>query len=176
MKSIVDLFLIWWLRTGRYGWSEIRRRLFERGYLGKPLPTVTSLEDIEAQLHKVKWTMDGPLHLFDSISYPEATWIKKKDDCDGFATLAAALLTQLNKEYSPVLVTVMIRPIRLSHTVCVFKSAPEGLWFFDNDSLRRVDCSKYDEIATIVGQQAERLVCWDVRNPDTLDMIEFHKV
>ena len=120
--------------------------------------------------------MDGPLHLFDSISYPEVTWTKKKDDCDGFAILAAALLNQLNNEHSPALVTVMLRPIRLSHTVCAFKGPLEGLWFFDNDALRRVDCSKYDEIATIVGQRAERLVCWDVRNPDTLDMIEFHKV
>jgi hypothetical protein len=175
MKSIAALFLIWWLRTGRYSWSTIRRSLFERGYLKKPLPTVTSLEDIEARLRQVKWTMDGPLHLFDSISYPEATWTKKKDDCDGFATLAAALLNQLDKDYQPVLITVMVRPIRASHTVCAFKAPSAGLWLFDNDSLRRVDCRKYAEIATLISQRAERLVCWDVRNPATLEMIEFHQ-
>ncbi|MFC1916305.1 hypothetical protein ACFLW4_06425 [Chloroflexota bacterium] len=176
MKSIIDLFLIWWLRTGRYSWSRIRRKLFERGYLKNPLPIVTSPEDIEARLRQVKWTMDGPLHLFDSISYPEVTWTKKKDDCDGFATLAAALLNQINKDYSPALVTVMMRPIRSSHTVCAFKTPLGGLWIFDNDSLRRVECRKYAEIAILISQQAERLVCWDVRNPATLDMIEFHKI
>ena len=174
MKSIIDHFLISWLRTGRYSWSKIRRRLFERGYLNKPLPAVTSLEDIESRLSQVKWTMDGPLHLFDSISYPELTWTKKKDDCDGFATLAAALLNQLNKEFSPVLVTVMVRPIRLSHTICAFKAPVQGLWFFDNGSLRRVDCGNYADIAGIISQSAKRLVCWDVRNPDTFDKIEFH--
>ena len=176
MKSIIDYFLIWWLRTGRYGWSKIRRRLCERGYLKYPLPAVSSLEDIEACLKQVKWTMDGPLHLFDSISYPQLTWTKKKDDCDGFACLAAALLNQLNESYSPALITAMVQPVRTSHTVCAF-SVPEGaLWFFDNDSLRRFDCKTYADVAGMVSKQAERLVCWDARNPTTLDMIEFHKV
>ncbi len=62
--------------------------------------------------------MDGPLHLFDCINYPQVTWTKKKDDCDGFAILAAELLHRWN--LNPVLVTTMVRPVRASYTVCVF--------------------------------------------------------
>jgi len=119
MQSIVDSFLVWWLRSGRYGWSWLRRRLFERRYLTTVLPTVNSLEEIEACLRQITWTMDGPLHLFDCISYPHVTWAKKKDDCDGFSSLAAELLNRWNPNCNPVLVTAMVRPIRDSHTVCV---------------------------------------------------------
>ncbi|MFC1980799.1 transglutaminase-like domain-containing protein [Chloroflexota bacterium] len=173
---MVDHFLIWWLSTGRYSWSKIRRLLFERGYLRYTLPAVSSLEDIENCLKQVKWTMDGPLHLFDSISYPQVTWAKKKDDCDSFACLAAALLNQLDNNYSPFLVTVMVRPVQASHTVCAFSVSEETLWFFDNGSLRRVDCKTYADVANMISKRANRLVCWDVRNPALLDMIEFLKV
>jgi len=171
----MDFFLTWWLRTGRYGWSRLRRRLFERRYLSTILPAVNSLTDIEAALRKVEWTMDGPLHLYDCISYPQTTWAKKKDDCDGFASLAAELLHRLNPDYKPVLLTAVLRPVRDSHTVCVF-TAPHGdLCFFDNYSLRRGDYRSYNEVAAKISQQAQRLVCWDVRNPFTLELLEFHK-
>jgi len=87
MNFIIDRFLIWWLHSGRYRWSWLRRRLFERRYLTMVLPEASSLEEIEASLRQITWTMDGPLHLFDCISYPQATWAKKKDDCDGFASV-----------------------------------------------------------------------------------------
>jgi hypothetical protein len=41
-----DAFLRWWLRSGRYGWSRLRRRLFERKYLKVALPEAASLEEI----------------------------------------------------------------------------------------------------------------------------------
>jgi len=176
MKSIVDRFLIWWLRSGRYRWSWLRRRLCERKYLAVVLPMVNSLEEIEACLKQVTWTMDGPLHLFDCISYPQVTWAKKKDDCDGFASLAAALLSQWNPDCHPVLVTAMVRPFRASHTVCVFTAPSGNLDFFDNYSLRSEDCQAYGEVVARISQHADRLVCWDVRNPATLEMIEFHEV
>jgi len=176
MKSIVDSFLAWWLRSGRYRWSWLRRRLCERRYLTVALPLVNSLEEIEVCLKQVTWTMDGPLHLFDCISYPQVTWAKKKDDCDGFASLAAELLYRWNPACHPVLLTVMVRPFRASHTVCVFTIPPGNLCFFDNDSLRCEDCQTYDEVVAGISQHADRLVCWDVRNPSTLEMIEFHRV
>ena len=120
--------------------------------------------------------MDGPLHLFDSISYPQVTWTKKKDDCDGFACLAAALLNQLDNKYTPLLVTVMVRPVRASHTVCAFSVSEDALWIFDNGSMRRVDCKTYADVADMISKHAKRLVCWDVREPTLLDKIEFHKV
>ena len=73
MQSIIDCFLVWWLRSGRYRWSWLHRRLFEHRYLTTVLQTVNSLEEIEARLRQVKWTMDGPLHLFDCLSYPQVT-------------------------------------------------------------------------------------------------------
>ena len=173
---MINRFLIWWLRTGRYNWSKARRQLFERGYLKHSLPAVSSLEDIENCLKLVNWTMDGPLHLFDSISYPQVTWTKKKDDCDGFACLAAALLNKLDNSHNPRLVTVMVRPVRESHTVCAFSVSEDTLWLFDNGSLRRVDCKTYADVADMISKHPKRLVCWDVRDPILLDKIEFHKV
>jgi len=174
MKSIVDSFLIWWLRSGRYQWSRLHRRLFERRYLTTSLPTTSSLEEIEAALRQVKWTMDGPLHLYDCISYPQVTWATKKDDCDGFASLAAELLRRWDSRCFPVLLTVILRPVRKSHTVCVFTAPQRGLCFFDNASLRCENYQSYGKIATTISEHANRLVCWDVRNPFSLERLEFH--
>ena len=176
MQSIIDSFLVWWLRSGRYRWSWLRRRLFERRYLTTVLPTVNSLEEIEACLRQVTWTMDGPLHLFDCVSYPNVTWAKKKDDCDGFSSLAAELLNRWNPNCNPVLVTAMVRPVRDSHTVCVFISPQGNLCFFDNSSLRCENCQTYGEVVTRISEHTNRLICWDVRNPATLELVEFHKV
>lgn len=152
----------------------MRRWLCERRYLKEPLPTANSLEEIEACLKKVEWTMDGPLHLFDSISYPQTVWSRKKDDCDGFAIMAAALLEQWQPSSSPVLLTAMLRPIRRSHTICAFYASGGVLWFFDNNLLRQGDFGTYAEIVMEVKGEA-RLVCWDVVEPETLQVIEFHR-
>ncbi|MFC2010051.1 hypothetical protein ACFLVU_01105 [Chloroflexota bacterium] len=173
---MVDWFLTWWLRSGRYGWSWLRRRLFEFRYHNKPLPAVNSLEDVQACLEKVEWTKDGPLHLFDCISYPQVTWVKKRDDCDGFSSLAAALLHNLDAGYNPVLVTAMVRPVKSSHTVCAFTSQQDGLWFFDNSLLRSEGYQTYEDIVNRISRRGHRLLCWDVREPSTLKMIEFHRL
>jgi len=102
------------------------------------------------------------------------TWAKKKDDCDGFATLAANLLNQLNPDYKPTLVTAIVRPVRYSHTVCAFQSPQNTLWFFDNYTLRKEDCNSYDEVVNKFTQNT-RLVCWDARDPFTLEIIQFHR-
>jgi len=173
---IIDRILIWWLRTGRYGWSRIRRRLFEGRYLGVTLPSVNSIEDIQACLKQVIWTKDGPLHFFDCISYPQVTWEKKKDDCDGFAGLAGRLLFQCDSDYKPVLLTAMVRPVSLSHTVCVFTGPQGDFWFFDNSNLHSEGYRTYDEVIKKISEKAARLICWDVRNPLTLEAIEFHNI
>jgi len=175
MSSVLDSFLFWWLHSGRYRWSRLRRRLFERRYLATVLPAVSSLQEIEACLRQVKWTMDGPLHLFDCISYPQVTWAKKKDDCDGFASLAAELLYRWNPNCNPVLVTAMLRPFRASHTVCAFVNPQGNLCYFDNATLRCDNVQTYNEVVARISQHAQRLVCWDVRNPITLEMLEFHR-
>ena len=171
---MIDFFLRWWLFKGRYIWSQLRRRLFERQYLSIRLPTVTSLKEIMDCLRQVTWTMDGPLHLYDSISYLETVWAKKKDDCDGFAILASKLLLRLQANINPVLITVIVRPVRKSHTVCGFSNADGTLSFFDNNSLRQSDFKEYADIVTQIKGDA-KLVCWDVRNPMTLEIVEFHQ-
>ena len=176
MQSLIDSFLVWWLRSGRYKWSRLHRRLFERRYLNTVLPTVNSLKEVESSLKQIAWTMDGPLHLVDCISYPQATWVKKKDDCDGFSSLAAELLNQWNPNCNPVLVTAMVRPVRYSHTVCVFSSPQGNLCFFDNSSLRCEECHTYSEVVTRISEHTDRLVCWDVRNHATLELVEFHRI
>ena len=175
MYLIVDHFLIWWLHIGRYKWSRFRRGLCETRYRDQVLPVVNSLDDIQAYLAQVTWATDGPLHLFDSISYPQTVWAKKKDDCDGFAILAAALLQQWEKNSNPVLITAMLRPIRSSHTVCVFNAPNNMLWFFDNGLLRQENLQTYNEIVAQIEGKA-RLICWDVVEPSTLQTMEFHRV
>ena len=175
MSAITDWFLVWWLRGGRYRWSRLRRRLFEAKYLKISLPAATSLEAIKDRLADVTWTRDGPLHLWDAVSYPQTVWAKKKDDCDGFAVLAASLLQQWKADSRPVLLTAMVQPLQRSHTVCAFHSSEQELWYFDNDILREGNYHTYDEIADKVRGDA-RLVCWDVVDPNTLEPNEFHRV
>ena len=174
MRCIIDWFLVWWLRRCRYSWSKFRRWLFERKYLSTTLPEVNSLEDIETSLHMITWTMDGPLHLFDCISYPQTTWAKKKDDCDGFSILAAELLNRWNLNSKPVLITALVHPIRYSHTVCAFTSQEATLCYFDNYSLKSENLESYEDIVKNIIKQ-HQLVCWDVRDPINFNMIEFHK-
>jgi len=173
MTKVRDIFLIWWLRSGRYEWSKLRRKLFERGYMNITLPAVNSLEDIETCLKQIKWTMDGPLHLFDSISYAHTVWVKKKDDCDGFATLACELLKRLDSTFSPVLVTVMVHPVRKSHTVCVFNYPDRTLGFFDNNILKN-NSKSYSQVVEKISRGSDRLICWDVRRHDDFALLEFH--
>ena len=153
----------------------MRRKLCESRYRNQSLPVVSSLKDIEDCLAQVTWTADGPLHLFDSISYPQTVWSRKKDDCDGFAVLAAALLRQWQPGARPVLLTAMLRPMRSSHTVCGFYTPDNVLWFFDNNSLRQGDFQTYAGIIKEIRGKA-RLICWDVVDPDTLQIIEFHRM
>ena len=174
MAAVVDKFLVWWLKSGRYVWSKLRRKIFERGYLKVELPEVSSLEEVEAFLKQVNWRMDGPLHLFDSISYPQVTWATKKDDCDGFSTLACELLKQLGGSFNPVLVTALTHPVSKSHTVCVFTQSSGSLGFFDNKILRN-NCAAYSEVVEIISRGCERLVCWDVRRHDNFALIQFHR-
>ena len=171
--QLIDLILVFWLRFGRYPWSRFRRR-FERRYLSTPLPSVSSIQDIDDILDQVQWTMDGPLHLYDSISYPQTTWAKKRDDCDGFAVLAAALLRQWDSYTCPLLLTVMVRPVRKSHTVCVFTDGA-ACRFFDTDRIGPTTYESYLAVAQEVGRRGHRLVCWDVADPRRLCQLEFHR-
>lgn len=172
---MIDFFLRWWLQSGRYLWSRLRRWLFERKYLKITLPPVHSIEDIEVCLKQITWTMDGLLHLCDAISYPETVWSKKKDDCDGFAILASKLLSELGPNTNPVLITAVLHPVRSSHTVCGFRNVDSTLSFFDNNYLRPGDFKEYADIVAII-KGNNRMVCWDVRNSVTFELIEFHKV
>lgn len=171
---IVDILLTWWLKLGRYPWSRLRRALFERRYRTIPLPPAHSLTEVIAVLRQVTWTMDGPLHLYDSISLPGRTWAKKRDDCDGFSVLAAALLSRWDPSTKPSLVTVMLRPTKESHTVCVFREG-DHLRFFDNASLNKGNYQSYGEVVMEVQKRGHRLICWDVVDPVTLQIQEFHR-
>lgn len=173
--GLAKAFFIWWLRRPRYRWSRLRRRLLEGRYRNAELPPVTSLEDIEARLKEVTWTGDGPLHLYDAISYPQTVWANKKDDCDGFAVLSAELLRRWSPSSHPVLITAIVRPAQRSHTVCAFRQG-NGLWFFDNDVLRRGDFPGYSDVVAEFTRGTTALVCWDVLKPETLETAEFHVV
>jgi hypothetical protein len=174
MMWIQDRFLIWWLHGPRYGWSKLRRRLFEGGFLSKPLPQVNSLEDIQTRLREVTWKQDSLPEFFDCVSYPQRVWTTKKDDCDGFAILAAALLNNWDPQTQPVIVTAGVTPLANSHSVCVFKLGG-GLKYFSNAALQPGIYQTYGEIVANF-TPPNRLICWDVVKPDTLKQLEFHVV
>jgi hypothetical protein len=171
---MINAFLRWWLRGARYSWSKFKRKVFEKKFLKTELPSVNSLEDIGDCLKQITWTMDNIFALFDSISYPERTWADKKDDCDGFATVASALINKWNPSLEPVMLTAITRPIARSHTVCVFKY--EGsIRFFNNASLDGDNLTCYQDVVNKIHREEDRLVCWDVRDPRTFGLIEYHK-
>ena len=170
---IQDKFLTWWLHGPRYGWSKLHRRLFEGGFLSKPLPTVNSLEDIQACMRKIEYKKDSPWELFDCVSYPQRVWDKKKDDCDGYSVLAAELLSRWNPETEPVMVTAMVAPIDDCHSVCVFKLGG-NLRYFNNKELVGTGFQGYKEIVAEISKRPKKLICWDVVKPDTLEVLEFH--
>lgn len=173
MNWIIDRYLIWWLRRGRNWWSWLVRRISERRYLAYALPQVTSLEEVQECLAVIKWTMEGPLHLFDCIHYPQRTWFRKRGDADDFACLFAELLYRSRPDSNPVLVTVVTRPIRRTNTVCVFTNPQGALQVFDLGRIGR-GYQTYDEVVASISERAQKLVCWDIRNPITLEMLECH--
>ena len=130
-------------------------------------------EDIAARLAEVTWRPDGAVHLWDAISYPAAVWRSKRDDCDGFAVLAAALLQRWDASTDPVLLSVVLRPLRRSHTVCVFRHGG-ALRFFDNARLRPEPYATYADVAVAVAQRGRTLLCWDVASADPLRARETH--
>jgi len=173
--GLVDAFAAFGLKNLRYPWSRLRQRLCERRYLKTELPSVNSLKDVQDCLKKITCTKDGFFHLYDALSYPQTVWAKKKDDCDGFSVLAAELLQSLSPTLKPVLVTAAVRPLRKSHTICVFKDG-QRLAFFDNARLRQGNYKEYGDIVAKFTQRADRVVCWDVAKPKTLETLEFHRV
>jgi hypothetical protein len=175
MMGLVDAFVAFGMKNLRYPWSRLRRRLCEGRYLKKELPPVNSLTDVQDCLKDINWVQDGFFHLYDAISYPQTVWAKKKDDCDGFAILAAELIQRWEPSLNPVLVTAAVRPMSKSHTVCAFKDG-EKLAFFDNTRLRKGNYKEYGDIVAKISQRAERVVCWDAVKPDTLEALEFHRV
>ena len=174
MLSPIDAFLERWLRWGRYPWSRLRRRLLEGKYLKAALPSAGSPEQVADLLAQVTWSMDGLFHLYDAISYPQAVWSKKRDDCYGFAVLAAELLRQADPATTPVLLTAMLHPVRKSHTVCLFRHG-DSWRFFDNARLEPDVFGSYRDIALRVASRGKRLVCWDVADPRSLRALEFHR-
>ena len=99
---------------------------------------------------------------------------KRQDDCDGFAVLAAALLNNWDPQTEPVIVTAMVTPLANSHSVCVFKQGG-GLRYFSNAVLNPSIFQNYGEIVADF-TPPNRLICWDVVKPDTLEQLEFHVV
>lgn len=89
---MIDKILVWWRWKGRYTWSKYRRRIFELNSHRSTVPNVTTFNEIESRLGEITWVANGPFHLYDAISFPETVWKHKKDDCDGFSVIAAALL------------------------------------------------------------------------------------
>jgi hypothetical protein len=173
--GLVGCLAVLWLKRLRYPWSRLRRRIGEGRHLSTELPPANSLQEVQQCLRQITWTGDGLLHLYDAISYPQTVWHDKRDDCDGFAVLAAELIRRFDPSLNPVLVTAAVRPLPKSHTVCAFKDG-DKLAFFDNRRLRRGNYRSYKNIVDWFTRHAEKAICWDVVDHITLTALEFHRV
>lgn len=171
MDRLLGEFAVFWTRVLRYPWSRLRRATIERGNREVGLPTVGTLDDVAAALREVEWTPDGRWHLYDAVSLPGTVWKTKRDDCDGFAVLAATLLKQLDPANEPLLLTAIILPLKKAHTVCAFRDGG-ALRFFDNARLRDETLSSYEEVARLVATHGEVPLFWDLVTPDTLRVVE----
>lgn len=144
MKLLIKIIGGLWLSGPRYYWSRFKRSIFERKYKKNiKLPKVKDLKDIILQLRYITWTQDSIWNLFDCVSYPETTFATKKDDCDGFATLAMHLLKQL--DITSYYYTYIPTNWKRAHTVCIFRYN-HVIYRFDNDRLvasRFTDFEKY---------------------------------
>ncbi len=163
-----------WLRYLRYPWSRLYRTLFERGYRSAPLPPAASVEEVGAVLAAVTWSPDGPRHLYDAISYPAAVWARRRDDCDGFAILAATLLARIDPRSAPLLVSAVVLPVSESHTVCAFREG-EAYRVFDNARLRDERFATLDQVAELLARRGRRPVCWDIVRPADLRALAVHR-
>jgi hypothetical protein len=85
------------------------------------------------------------------------------------------LLQKWNPDTNPVLLTAIIRPVQQSHAVRVFRLPGEKLRVFDNASLHDEEYEAYPVVMSRISENKGRMVCWDVRDPQTFNMIEFHK-
>ncbi|MEZ4502316.1 MAG: hypothetical protein R3C39_06805 [Dehalococcoidia bacterium] len=176
MLALVTPFARLWLRFLRYPWSRLRRGVFERRWADAPLPRATSIEDVSALLSEIEWVADGPLHLFDAVSRPASTWARRRDDCDGFASVAARLLEGMSPATRPVLVTVVTWPLAKSHTVCAFRDLDDGSWrTFDNARLLEDRFASVDDVARRVAQRGARVLCWDVVEPRELRRLRYSR-
>jgi len=164
----MDRLKVFWYKKIRHRWCHLYQAIFEREYKDMALPVVTSVHEIETRLSGLEYTPDK---LVDRSSRPAATWARNKDDCDGYAGLAGAWLKQLGKE--PVLLTVICKPGRLSHQVCVFEDDGTS-WFFDLDHLRHTE-GGYERIVGILARHARKIICWYISDVSTLEIREFHE-
>jgi len=132
-----------WLSGPRYWWSKFKRFFFERKYKSSvTLPKIASLGAIRKELAKITWTQDNVWNLFDCVSYPETTYATKKDDCDGFATLAIHLLKQLG--IRGYYYTYIPLKWQRAHTVCIFLNKGK-IYRFDNAGFIKSGIRKFDE-------------------------------
>ena len=136
---------------------------------------MANLDDVQARLSEVTWAPDGPSHLWDAVRTARAVWTDKRDDCDGFAVLAAALVEQALLGCDPVLLTVVVRPLRRAHTVCLFRGEDGRLRMFDNERLREETFATFAEAADLVARRGDTPICWDVVDPETLRVREFSR-
>jgi hypothetical protein len=166
-----------WLRWLRYPWSRTYRLVFERRYRNAPLPPATTIDEVRQVLASLTWMPDGPRHLYDAISYPGAVWARRRDDCDGYAILAATLLARIDSRSAPLLVTAIVLPVKRAHTVCAFREpGVEGFRAFDNARLLDTRFASLETVARYIARRGARGICWDVVRPADLRPLVFGRL
>lgn len=107
----------------------------------KPLPAVSSFDDVQNALNQVVYKSDGCI---DYQQEPTVTWGKKTGDCEDFAVLSVALLRHISIKAQ--VLKIYAKPRQFSHAVC-FWMTDKGYSYFSNSNYRETDIKDVGELA-----------------------------
>ena len=109
-------------------WSNIYRVIFESKYSKFNGPKCSSIVDVSRALRAIKYEHDGIKRFIDTVSYPQAVYERGRDDCDGSAIFAHAMIAQ-NELARPWILSVAWLDEKNKyhgHAVCMYTHVDDG--------------------------------------------------
>ena len=167
ISKIFDRAVCLWMHHGRIRWVKLYRFLFQAKWRAPSykLPERTPAE-LQIFFRRCAWRPDNWKQAMDMIDWPAKFYDTKRGDCDEFAffalwTLADTGITEVH------MLTLIIRPLKRSHAVCVYKQ--QDLWWHIGNWFKGEPQGPYQTldavIDSIIGLNG-RLVCATLRNKE----------
>lgn len=157
--TFTDRVIRFWVLWFRPRWVK-----FLWGFMGDwpklEVPRET-FPDIAGFLKDCSWRPDPWWQLFDAIDPPALFRRTREGDCDEFAFYALTSLCTVDEKY---MLTVIVRPLKRAHAVCVFRLGAEW-WHIGNWNGCERD-GPYGSVSEIITEitGSGRLVCATLRD------------